>query len=499
MSASIWSPNAPYVSATAGRTILDYLPPTFDTATGDATAYIQESFDSGYLFIDYLGLPLKTDQVTAPANFRGTNIDFTKYTDAAGDILHVNSGNTFTGKLRGTGLTSVVQRGVYPAGAGVDGVTLMLEVSNITFGVHAAPVAAASAANNPSGWVVYLHANDIVGTVAASEGYGFLGETIQDSTIHVIAKNIRRHAGYLSAGACGNDMTVTVDGCGNYAAQINTSFLSGQEASQYNTVTVYAKNLTTDVATQSGALAIAGRSHYNTCTVFCDGSAFGASPSTVYEAVRVEGGSVGNQEDHPRGNKIVNGAIRGKFAGNDVIRMLNADGTIVTGNTIVAVSADTLIACRRTGTNLSLHGGYIDNNILDANGSALKGIFTEINTVPSYIGPNEISNNAGAIRVDDQSGGWRTGFSRRLTFNGTTGSISSASVGDTVVTFPLSREVAVAGRRANVVLTGGSVSFTNPHAVIRYTHTSATVLTFRAYNAAGSAQTFDYEGWVEGD
>ena len=53
----------------------------------------------------------------------------------------------------------------------------------------------------------------------------------------VNAKTIARHAVYLSAGARDNDITVTVDGCGNYAVQL--SFDDGHQTGLYSWDTLY--------------------------------------------------------------------------------------------------------------------------------------------------------------------------------------------------------------------------------------------------------------------
>ena len=458
--------------------------------THDSTA-INNALAGGSKIIDGGGLTYKINSaLTIPANVELRNCNLVAGT-AGMNMTLVNTGSRLRKvKLTGTGTVSIVERGVYPATSGVCDVFLDVEVTNLTFGVQPAPVAAAGSANNPKRWSGYIYAHDIVGTPGSSEGYGLLMESAESCSFVVRAKNIRRHALYLSAGASWNNVVCDVDGCGNYAAQIFA--LVPQAACQHNTVTLKTRNLTTDVAAQSGAIAIVGRAHYNTVTVFCTGN------STTYEAIRIEGATSGVQADVPKGNKIVNGSIDGQFTGGDVIRMLNADGTHVRNNTIDAYATSSVIATRRTGTNLALHGGYIEGNSINAQGQAIKGIYNEINTVPSYIGLNDIRNNGAALRVDDQTGGKRTGFSRRVVFSGTTASIGASTVGDTTVT--LQDNIQVTGRQATVTLNGSSGSFFGAAywtAVINAP--SETQLTFRVSNGLASAQTFNYSGWVEGD
>lgn len=459
--------------------------------TLDCTAAIQAALNSGAKTVDFLGLALRCDAVTVPAGVWAKNVNLLKHTNAPGNVVQVNTGCTVTGNVAGSGLTNAVQRCVYPAADGVTDVSLHVDVSNATFGVHAQYLSTDSASNRPARWTGYVYAHDIVGAVGVSEGYGVLLSPADACDLTVRARNIRRHAVYLSAGASYNSIDADCDGCGNYALQFNA--LVPQAPCLMNEVTIRARNLTTDVAGQSGALAILGNCHENTCRVFCVGNA------TTFEAVRVEGGSVGVQANHPRGNKIVEGSIMGQFTGGDVVRLINADGTHVARNSINAYAASTVIASRRTGTNVSTHGGHIYDNSINAQAQAIKGVYIEVNTVPSYVGPNDIRNNSSALRVDDQTGGKRNGYSRRVTFGGTTASIGAASSGDTVAT--LADGIQTTGRRSAVVMTGSSGTFFNSaHSVVGVTAAPAeTQIVFRLYNAAAAAQTFDYVGWVEGD
>ena len=470
-------------------TIFDFLPAGF-VASSDATAYAQALLNSGVMVADFMGYPIKHDQVTVPAGVWAKNVNSTKYTNAAGNVIVVNAGSMVTGKIAGTGLTSAVQRGIYPAAAAVTDVALCVEVSNLTFGVQAAPVGVAGSTNDAKRWHGYIYGHDIVGTVGSSEGYCLLLESAEDCEFVVRAKNIRRHAVYFSAGARRNRVDLSVDGCGNYAAQFNSSSAT-QPANVHNSLTVRAVNLTTDVAGQSGALAILGNSHYNTCHVFCTGNA------ATYEAVRIEGGSIGVQADHPKGNKILDGCIDGQFAGGDVIRLINADGTHIRGNTIDAYATVSVIGMRRTGTNLSLHGGYVEGNSINAQGQSIKGIYDEITTVPSYIGFNDVRNNGTALRVDDQTSGKRMGYSRRVQFSGVSASISSGASLDVSVT--LADAIQTTARQTFVKVSGASVDYTKGHAALGLAPSGETNCSFRLVNVAGSAQTLSYEATVEGD
>ena len=153
----------------------------------------------------------------------------------------------------------------------------------------------------------------------------------------------------------------------------------------------------------------------------------------------------------------------------------------------------------RVGTNGATNGGFIEGNTINGQGVNVIGIYNECNTQPSWIGPNQILNNGTSFRVNDQSGGYRQGYSKQTTFSGTTASIGAANSGDTTVT--LLTPIEVAGRVTNVVTTGGSGTYFNaPICLVGITApASETVVTFRLYNGSGTAETFNYSGVVQGD
>ena len=250
-------------------TIYDALPSGFVT-TNDATAYIQLALDSGVKVVDFLGLALKCDAVTVPAGVWAKNVNFTKYTAAAGNVVLVNTGSMVTGKIAGTGLTSAIQRCIYPAADGVTDVSLNVDVSNATYGVHAQYLGTNTEANYPKRWSGYIYAHDIVGTAGVSEGYGVILSPALACQFRVNCKTIARHAVYLSAGASDCIIDVTVDGCSNYAVQLFSN--TGQPATERNTVRVKAKNLSENVAGQGGAVGIIQKAHRNTISVDLEGN-----------------------------------------------------------------------------------------------------------------------------------------------------------------------------------------------------------------------------------
>ena len=485
-SAIVWTQSPAVGGSAAVYSVTSSLPDGFNTAN-DATTYIQAALNSGATVVDFIGLALKCDSVTVPAGVWAKNVNLTKYTNAAGNVMLVNTGCTITGKISGSGLTGAIQRCVYPAADGVTDVCLLLEVTNATVGVHAQYLTTDTDPHRPKRWHGYIYAHDIVGVAGNSEGYGVLMSPADACQLTVNAKTIARHAVYLSAGAQDNDIDLTVDACSNYAAQMYST--TGQGATQRNRMKINYRNPAENVAGQGGAIAIVQKAHYNTVVVNMEGNGI------TTQAVRVEGASGG---PYPLSNKVIDGSITGQFIGTDVIFMQNADSTVVTRNRLDCYATASVIASRKTGTNGITHGGYIHDNQINAQGQAIRGIYAEVTTVPTFIGINDIRNNGAALRVDDSTGGKRQGFSRRVTFSGTTAAISATSSGDTTVTLP--DNIQTTGRAAFVELSGSSVQFFDKPFWSAVTGApSETQATVRIYNGHSAGQTFNFYGSVEGD
>jgi hypothetical protein len=230
------------------------------------------------------------------------------------------------------------------------------------------------------------------------------------------------------------------------------------------------------------------KAHRNRVMVYHDGD------GTTSYSVLVEGQSGG---PYPLGNEI-GGNITGQFTGQDVIRLLNADSTtILPGTDIRAYATVDVIGMRRSGTNGIVHGGTIQGVSIDAQGQAIKGIYNEVNTVPSIIGPCEIRNNSSGTRVDDQTSGWREGFSRCVRITGTTASITAGGSANTSAS--LTRAVGTARRNVSLRITGSSVDGTGLIRRITEPPADDTHVDFRLTNEGASDQTFNYEVTVWGD
>jgi len=452
----------------------------------DWTGAIQAALNSGFLIVDFLGIACKCDTVTVPAGVAAINLNLIKKT-AGGNVVLVNSNCRLTGKIAGTGTLSVVERGVYVAANNVCDVVFDLELVNLTYGIHGQPISGTAYSDSPKRWSGDLKFTNIAGTTGASEGYGLLLSPSSECSFNIVSKSPNaRHIVYLAAGASNNQIDAVIDGCTNYAAQIFS--VSPQPNCEYNILKLTCKNLTETVPGSSGAIAIVGQSNYNTVQFTVTGG------NAISYGAFIEGQSGG---PYPTGNKIIDSAAYGQFTGGDVIRMVNADSTIVSGNTLSCYGTSSVIGMRRTGTNNSAHGGYIENNVINGLAQNVKGIYNELTAQPSYIGPNVIINNGTSLRVDDATSGKRYGYSKYLAGRSTSGSIAAGSFGNVSLTFP--DAILYTTRSIIAVTDGGSLGTYGYSNGIAIFHDSDTTATIRISNGGAGAQTFAVNWAVYGD
>lgn len=378
-----------------------------DGTTNDAAA-INLALASGAKVIDGSGLTYKINSaVTVPAGARFQN--FTLQIGTAGiNAILVNSGCAVHGSVIGSNTTSIIERGIYPAADGVSDVDLDVTVSYLTVGVQAQYTTTDSDANTPKRWTGRVRLNNIVGTVGASEGYGVLLSPADQCDLIVSAKTIARHAVYLSNGASQNRIVVSVDGCSNYAVQLFST--SGQDETSDNQIYVRSRNLAQTTATQSGPLAIIQKCNRNRVVIDDIGN------NAAYGAAHVEGASGG---PYPSDNQIVDCRVSGQYTGPAVFNLLNQQRTVVKRNTLMAYATNYVIGFRRSGTNGATHGGYCDDNVIDAQGANIHGIYNECNAQPVYVGlNNDIRNFGSGTRINDGSGGYQRGLAAAIPSGG---------------------------------------------------------------------------------
>jgi hypothetical protein len=460
----------------------------------NVSAVAQAALNSGAKTVDFLSLPGKImTSLTVPTGVSAINLNLTAGTAGMNMVL-VSSGCRVTGVLTGTGTVSQVERGIYPVADSVEGVQLDVTVQNLTFGVQAQPIGATSYASMPKRWTGKVRANNIVGTVGASEGYALLLSPAAFCRIDVQATTIQRHAVYLSAGAIHNTVNANIDGCQNVAVQIYSS--GTQLPSEFNTVNAKIRNVSVasgQAAGQAVGVYILGNAHRNTISIDMDGA------STAEAAIVCEGVPTDTLQ-MPSGN-IFHGHLKNRFLGADVVKDLGAARNEYSGLVIDGFATFSAVAFRMNGVRgaqAPWGGPRARGCQINAQGQAIIGFYTEVTDVVHEIHGNDVRNNAGAERVRNNSGGKRQGYSRRITFSGTTGSIGAGATGDATLT--LSDPIAVSGRQVSARITNGSLSvLTNNNVTLATVGSSETSQLIRFFNGAAGAQTFDYAGFIEGD
>ncbi len=461
--------------------------------TGDDSTEINAALFaavSGSKIVDGGGRTYRiTSSVTVPAGVTLRNASLVA--GAAGiTLVRVSTGSKVLGvKLTGLGtIGGSGERGIYPATDGASDVELDVEVTNVTIGVHAQPLASLI----PARWHGRIYAHNIVGAVGSSEGYGLLLSPAEWCRFTLVARTVERHALYLSTGASYNTIDADIDGVRNAAMQLYS--LQTHPVTQYNTVRAKVRNVVKPadqpLLRQSAGVILFEKVAYNTITLDMDGG------GTAEHAVWVHG-SDGAGYALPSYNRIINCNITGAFLGEDVIRDMNGNGTIYADNTIHAYGTQTVIALRRSGfPTLRVLGPVVERNRIDAQGQTVTGVYDEVNNAPTFVGLNDIRNNGIGDRVGVESGSLssRRGYSREYIGQCTTTSLPSNSAGTCVENFP----EPIAGARVSATVTGFSVTGTGqyPAYASSVTSTSAHI---NAFNGAVSPQTLTIDFVIRGD
>jgi hypothetical protein len=384
--------------------------------------------------------------------------------------------------LEGTGTTSIVERGVYPAVDGASDVVISdIEISNLTFGIHAQPLTSLT----PARWRISGYIHDIVGTIGASEGYGVLLSPAVQCEVNAQFKNIRRHAVYLSAGASQNYVQSDVDGCGNYATQIFSSSL--QPASEGNVIRGSYRNLTEDAPNQVGAVAIIAKANYNDVSITMNGG--GAKKGVWIEGT---GTAIG---PYPTGNSVHDCSFFGSYT-DTVITALYAANTMIHNNRITASFTTAAISLSSNATTTFTFGGDVQGNVIDGLGTSFRGI-TNSCECQVFIGNNRVANVTGDRVRDFSVAQQRLGFNVSCSGFATATAVPSLNTKNVTVTLPYVFENPIVQATVN----GGTVSSINVPLTCIALMPSGSPMTFdiRTYNGAGSSQDIKVFWTVYGD
>ena len=448
----------------------------------DDTAAIQKALNASTLVSGNGKTYAIASSITVGASSCLRDIKLVALTAGMNMVLVNNKSQLQNVILKGTGTTSVIERGVYPAVDGASDVVLSdIEVSNLTIGVQAQPLTSAI----PARWDISGYIHNIVGTVGASEGYGVLLSPANQCNVNAQFKTIRRHAVYLSAGASQNTVQADVDGCGNYAVQIYST--AAQPASESNIVRGSFSNLTEDVATQVGAVAIVAKANYNDISISMSGD-------NAAKCIWIEGtnSAIG---PYPTGNKIHDCSIYGVFTG-PVISALYASRTIISDNSIRAAYGSAAIALSGSATITVDYAGNVEGNIIDGMGVGGRGV-TNSYECPFMVCDNNIANVTISRVTDFSTAKARLGFNASCKGIATVSSVGALQTADKTVTLPYVFE----NPHVQATVNGGTVSTINVPVTCIAGVPSGSPMTFsiRAYNGAALAQNIDVLWSVYGD
>ena len=330
----------------------------------DDTAAILLALGSGRKVIDGLGLTYKVSaSVTVPdgVTFKDAKLVNTKV--GSNVVLFSSNSLLFNIEVVGTNTTNVVERGFYPAHDGVTKAKLQVAASRLTVGLQLCPI------NNiiPDLNDIEIVVSDIVGETGLSEGYGALLSPASRNKIVVRAKDVQRHALYLSAGASYNKCVVLVDGCGHHAVSVYS--VEDQDYCEGNDIDVRAVGLKNPEG-QHGfavALGLTQKVRGTVARVFCKSEGY------TDAAVKVEGQPNSNKS-WPVDNDIEIEAY-GTFLGNAIAYSADADNTVFRP-TIIGKSANSLVQFTDASGNTynPKRAGAVSGGTLDGIDGTLNGI-----------------------------------------------------------------------------------------------------------------------------
>jgi hypothetical protein len=375
----------------------------------DVSGAIQDALDFGAQIVDCRGYVSRIARSIIVGKGQSLlDVNFEALTPGMNMVL-VSSGSRVSGRLRGTGATQIIERGVYPAHEGAHDVVLDVEVCNLTVGVHAKPLSPNG--ETPRGWRMNVVTRNIVGEDGESEGYGILLSPANGCTGVLHSYDTQRHALYISSGASDNTFDVYVDGCNHGAVQIYAK--ENQPWCERNRVRCQVRRCreTPKSAGYSAAAGIYQKSRNNHVTIEVH-----SDDETTF-AARVEG--VGTSEGpHPRDNVFVVNAT-GVYRGDAVVYSSDAINTMIVDPFIQAKAKKALIAFeqnQRTFHSLTECAGEVRGGCLDGCDGTNKGVLINTTTAPVSIrGETRFSNVEPEGRISAQVSDMRKGVGKIIT------------------------------------------------------------------------------------
>lgn len=313
-------------------------------AKADASKPIQDTLDGaarlGRVVDDKDALYRVDRSITLPKGVEWRNVQLRAGTQGM-NVVRISSDSKFLDfRIVGTGTVSsraataseVHERAIYPASNSLKNAVVRGHISRITVGVHLQPLTASGIP--PTNCTIDVELTEIVGRPDMSEGYGVLLSPALGCRVRVKARNIQRHAVYLSAGASYNIVDADVTDCFQDAVTIFS--VAHQPACNGNELTVNARGVRVPsgkpVTSNSACFSIYGKANDNVAVVSADATGQGGG-TAAYAAVLVHG-MQGAAGPFPHGNRVtVN--VRGLFGGPYAVQCIDAVETEIAGGQIV--------------------------------------------------------------------------------------------------------------------------------------------------------------------
>lgn len=382
----------------------------------DSSTQIQEVLDTAAKLgrpVDDAGTPYRVDRsIVIPDGVRWSGANLQAGVPGMNVVLIGDDVTFVEFNIRGTGRISppgaresvAIERGIYPLANGLRGATIAGRVSNLTVGVHLQPLDLLGPP--PQDCTIDVCAIDIVGQLDVPEGYGVLLSPAHRCAVKVTARNIQRHAVYLSAGASGNSIDADVDGCHQDAVTIYS--LPEQPTCSDNQVVVRAVSVRPPQGAppnnRSACFSIYGRANGNSARVFARGGTdAGDSPC----AAAVVSGLFHSDGPFPKANRLTVDAT-GFFSGPYVVDIRDSDETLLTGGNIQASGRVGIVGFSDTRSNdrRFSHAGTVSGLVIRSDRAEAIGIVVATERSPVLVLSNVRISNV-QQRVKDYTGNLR--------------------------------------------------------------------------------------------
>ncbi len=373
----------------------------------DVTVAAQAALDSGARVIDFKSLSGRvTQSLTIPAGVEARNVNLIAGVPGM-KVLLVNSKTKINGAIRGTGGVEN-EWGVYPAGGGVEDVTLDLEISRVTVGIQVWGIGTGEAARR---WTGVLRFKELTGGGSRSNGYGLLIPGGEECKFKVFSSNTPRHCVYLSDGAKNNE--ISLSSVGNGGAPVQLAAYHGQPYVEGNKITASVSGMRAMASASAYAVNLVGNVRDNIVEVNVENSPR-ALGGVLFRSLDKDTVAYRNSVIlHYRGEYSGSGAVQSDSAYENTVEVYG-DGysSAGPGKSVVSVNDYNGIVKPNGEYSFALH---IKKFVWNAQGRAMRGVGAYASYAPVDIGDRVLDGftNYTSDTVSVSGRGRVVGFSSR--------------------------------------------------------------------------------------